>query len=369
MKISQLKNKPFIILGIILILIMLSTPLGVYAYNTHNYNKFTTLGDNSLASDEFDQAIDNYSSALKYNKKNESTINDKIELTKQLKESKQNYTEALALFDENKFLEAADSFKKIPEADSKYYNTAKDKIDECMNQYIKENFNKAKSDAAINKYDSAISLLENILKIEATNTEALSLKEIYTKEIQNTKQLKEGTVNSSSQLASNVSQNANKPSNVSNNKNSSPSTNNIKNNSSNINATATNNSPVPNVQSPSNNTSPSNTQKNTYPIIVKNPGPHPGTMYTGSKFPPDIDIPYKSLFHEDNLGYMTVTVGRYPTWSNEVFESWDLEIFLFDNQLFFKRKDHNMSPIYPSNYYVTVKNRETSEILFKYIPE
>lgn len=359
MKISQLKNKPFIILGIILILIMLSTPLGVYAYNTHNYNKFTTLGDNSLASDEFDQAIDNYSSALKYNKKNESTINDKIDLTKQLKESKQNYTEALALFDENKFLEAADSFKKIPEADSKYYNTAKGKIDECMSQYIKENFNIAKSNAAINKYDSAIDFLENILKIEATNTEALSLKETYTKEIQNTKQLKVGTVNSSSQLASNVS----------NDKNSSSNTNNIKNNSSNINATATNNSPVDNVQSPSNNTSPSNTQKNTYPIIVKNPGPHPGTMYTGSKFPPDIDIPYRSLFHEDNLGYMTVTVGRYATWSNEVFESWDLEIFLFDNQLFFKRKDHNMSPIYPSNYYVTVKNRETSEILFKYIPE
>ncbi|SHH69139.1 tetratricopeptide repeat protein [Clostridium intestinale] len=341
MKISQLKSKKLISISVFIILILVITPLSVYSYNSRNYNKFITLGNTLLDSDEFDQAIENYNTALKYRRRNEKIINDKINLSKQLKESYQNYTEALSLFNENRYLEASDIFKKIPELDLKYYNIAKNKIDECISLYITDNLNKAKSDAETNKYDSAMAFLDNILKIDNTNNEALSLKNTYEIEIQNR--------NNSLLLASN--------------------SNNTASNSSNINDVVVNNSQTQQVKSNSNNTPPANTQQNVYPIIVRNPGPHVDTLYTGNKLPPDIDIPYKSLFHENNLGYMTVTVGRYPTWINEVFESWDLEIFLFDGQLFFKRKDHNMSPIYPCTFYVTVKKRDTEEILFQYIPE
>jgi hypothetical protein len=106
------------------------------------------------------------------------------------------------------------------------------------------------------------------------------------------------------------------------------------------------------------------------PIIVTNTIPNPpAIIILPVEEPPNTSKPYSVLFREENIGYMTITLSRSSNWSEYSFESCDLEIFLIDNQiLYLKRHDSNMDPLYPCNYYVTVKSRETGQTLFKYIP-
>jgi transglutaminase/protease-like cytokinesis protein 3 len=113
------------------------------------------------------------------------------------------------------------------------------------------------------------------------------------------------------------------------------------------------------------NTVSSNTTKPKYPIVYKNPGPHSKDIFYGQfDLPPNTTTPYKVIFRENKMGYMTIVVDN-----GSRFESHDLIVYLIENQLYFKRNDHNSWPLHPSGYGFTITVRETGQLLFTYIPQ
>ncbi|MDP4179420.1 MAG: hypothetical protein Q8900_13955, partial [Bacillota bacterium] len=182
------KKKKIIVAAIILILlVVISIPISVHFYNLHNYNKYLELGQANLNKEKFDEAANDYKSALKYQSKNKEVINQKLSLVKLLKESKQKYDQAILLFNDKKYLDAINDFNDISKDDKNYYKKAQDKITECKTSYINDNISKAKTDADSKNYSEAITFLDTVLKFDSTCKEASSLKEQYNNEIQKIK--------------------------------------------------------------------------------------------------------------------------------------------------------------------------------------
>ncbi len=130
--------------------------------------------------ENYDKAIENYEKTLDY--KNNKDIVDKINLAKEIKESKANYEKAMELYNKKDYLGALESFKKVSKRDSKRFNLAQDKIKECINIYVNENLDKAKALAKDKKYKEAHAYLDKVLSIDKENVVAKNLKDQYIKE-------------------------------------------------------------------------------------------------------------------------------------------------------------------------------------------
>ena len=187
MKLDFLKRKPLILLLIGILIVAISIPTSVYAYNNYNYNKSYKLAKEALANEKFDDAVNHYKRSLKYNNKYNSEINSSIELVDILKKSKISYDEAVKLLNDTKYLESIEVFNKVSEKDNKYFEDSKLKANFSKNQYIKINLTNAKKEAENKNYDSALTFLDNILKIETLNQDAADLKVQYNEEIQKIK--------------------------------------------------------------------------------------------------------------------------------------------------------------------------------------
>lgn len=106
---------------------------------------------------------------------------EKLKLQKTIAASREAYNLGMSLFRDKKYLEAIEALKKVSEKDNENYKDALTKISECTSNYIITNIELAKAEAQIKKYDSAISYLNLVLAIAPSNTEAMNLRNEYTK--------------------------------------------------------------------------------------------------------------------------------------------------------------------------------------------
>ena len=179
---GKVRNKRLLLFAIIFV-ILIAVPTTVYGYNYKQYKNDFNKAIIHLNEEKYDDAISEFNNISKtyFGKKKIKEINNNIENAKEFKENKRVYDEALKLFNEKKYLEANEMFKKIPKQDIKRYDLAKKKMEECKNLYITLNIENAKNEGKANKYDSAINYLNLILSFDSANKDAIALKEEYTK--------------------------------------------------------------------------------------------------------------------------------------------------------------------------------------------
>ncbi|EJO5346564.1 tetratricopeptide repeat protein [Clostridium botulinum] len=175
------KSKKNIIVGAVIISLLIIVGLGSYKYT--KYREYKTLLNKAEAYMEienYDKAIENYEKTLDY--KNNNDLIDKINLAKELKESKVNYEKAMELYNKKDYVGALGFLKKVSKKDNKRFKIAEDKIKECLKTYVNENLAKAKDLAKDKKYKEADVYLDKILSIDKDNLVAKALKEQYIKE-------------------------------------------------------------------------------------------------------------------------------------------------------------------------------------------
>ena len=171
------------ILIYVFMVVLIALPAIVYGYNYYQYKDSYDKAVSQLKQEKYDDAVSKFNNISNsfFGKNNIKEINSNIENAKKLKESKKIYDDGIKLFNEKKYIEAIDSFKKIPKEDTKRSDLSKKKIEECKSLYISLNLESAKSEGKAGKYDSAINYVTLALNIDSANKDALALKEEYTK--------------------------------------------------------------------------------------------------------------------------------------------------------------------------------------------
>ena len=173
----------------LLIVFTVTVPASVYGYSYNSYKINLKHAETLLNEEQYDESISAYLSlkSSKFFSGDSGLIDSRVQLASELKQSKEDFNKAVKFFDEKKYVEAVDSFKKVKESDKERYANAQEKIKETSNLYITENIAKAKEEAVNNKYDNAVSFLDTVLKFDQNSEEATSLKDTYNKEIQRIK--------------------------------------------------------------------------------------------------------------------------------------------------------------------------------------
>lgn len=179
---KQIGTKHILVFGVVL-LVIIALPTGAYAYKYNEYKNNLHEAIYQLDSEKYDESINAFSniSTTYFGKKNFGEIEGYTEKAKNFKENKKLYDDALKLFEDKKYLEAADGFRKVSQDDEKRNDLAKKKIDECNSLYISLNIESAKNEAKANNYDSAVNYLTLVLNLDSANKDALTLKEEYLK--------------------------------------------------------------------------------------------------------------------------------------------------------------------------------------------
>lgn len=168
-----------------ILVILVGTCSYYYFAKLRPYNALLNSANQAVLSEDYDKAVTLYIKALNYKKSED--VSKKIELAKVLKKSKGSYDTAVKEMNDKKYLEAIDDFKKVDKQDSKRYETTQGKISECSKLCIADNLKNASDNLKNNKYDDANKCIDNILKLDANNTEAKKLKDDIAKAIQKQK--------------------------------------------------------------------------------------------------------------------------------------------------------------------------------------
>lgn len=178
---------------IIAIIILLALPVSAYGYSYNNYKTNLNKGISQFDQEDYDESISTFISLSNtyFGKKNDQELNKNIEKAKTLKQNQKTYDDSLELFNQKKFIEAIEGFKKIPSDDRIRYELAKKKIGESIASYVAININNAKVEASDGKFETAITYLELVLALVTDNKDAASLKDEYTKAILAEKEKKE----------------------------------------------------------------------------------------------------------------------------------------------------------------------------------
>lgn len=177
------RKKLFIVAFAIMVLIGIAVPTSIHAYNNSQYNKNFELGKKALDDREFDNAGKYFKACLKYNSRKESEINSELDLVNLIKQSDISYKQAMQLYNDKKYIDAIDAFKKVSDKDKKNYIDAQDKITLCRDTYINGNIESAKKEAENKNYEGAIKYLDIVLTFDTENKDASSLKNQYNDEI------------------------------------------------------------------------------------------------------------------------------------------------------------------------------------------
>ncbi|NFH67626.1 tetratricopeptide repeat protein [Clostridium botulinum] len=175
------KSKKNIIIGAVIIFLVTLGGFGGYRYTKYkDYKALLSKAEAYMEIENYDKAIENYEKTLDY--KNNKDVLDKINLAKEIKESKANYEKAMESYNKKDYVGALELFKKVSKKDSKRFNLAQDKIKECIKIYVNENLDKAKALAKDKKYKEAYTYLDKVLSIDKENVVAKNLKDQYIKE-------------------------------------------------------------------------------------------------------------------------------------------------------------------------------------------
>jgi tetratricopeptide (TPR) repeat protein len=170
------------VLTLILVAIVLfvGSIFGTYKYSQQkNFKNLVSLASRKLSEGDYDNAIKLYTQALNY--KDDKNIKAQISLAQLYKKNQYTYNEGLKLMDSKKYSEAIRKFSTIAQSAGQIYNNAQSKISECKKQFIAQNIQLANDSAKNNKYDDAIKYLDQILKLDADNSEAKNLKNAFQK--------------------------------------------------------------------------------------------------------------------------------------------------------------------------------------------
>lgn len=164
----------------LLIILFAGSVFGGYEYNQQkSFNNLVRLANQKLYAGDYDGAIKLYNEALSY--KNDNNIKNEILLAQGYKQYKSIYNDGLKLMSDKKYLEAIQKFSTINQNSGQIYNNAQNKISECKKQFIAQNIQLASDSAKNGKYDDAIKYLDEVLKLDANNSEAQNLKETFEK--------------------------------------------------------------------------------------------------------------------------------------------------------------------------------------------
>ncbi|MDP4088086.1 MAG: hypothetical protein Q8930_02295 [Bacillota bacterium] len=173
------QKRAVIILLVLIVLAGVSALVGFNLYNRYSFSKYYNLGLEAMDSEHFDEAEKYLDKSLEFDSSRQKDITSKVELSERLKKSKADYEQAEALFNGKNYLQAMDIYKQIPVIDERHYEEAQGKIVLCRNRYISENINMAESEADNGRYESAITYLDNVLKLDVVYEDALALKSQY----------------------------------------------------------------------------------------------------------------------------------------------------------------------------------------------
>lgn len=180
------KVKYKIIIIVTTALLVVAAGLGVKWYSdSKNYTRITGDADKAISEERYDDAVALYKEAFKY--KNNSSIDTKIRFVTVLKKSKEAYENAIKQMANKSYFEAIGNFKKVDKLDIKRYSNAQSKSGECTKLYIEDNLKNANSSLEASKFDDANKYIDNVLKLDANNTDAKKLKSDISIAIQNQK--------------------------------------------------------------------------------------------------------------------------------------------------------------------------------------
>lgn len=200
------KTKKVHVLIILTVFLIITIPTSVYGYNYKIYKNDYSKALAELKGEKYEESIKllNCISSTYFGKKNITEIKSNIKIAKKYSEDKRAYDDALKLFNDKKYLEANEIFKKISSDDNKRFNLAKKKIEEGKNLYIALNIENAKNEAKAGKYDSALNFLTLALNVDNANKDVITLKDEYTK-AKNDAELKAKQVADASKKAADAS--------------------------------------------------------------------------------------------------------------------------------------------------------------------
>ncbi|KGK91392.1 hypothetical protein DP73_03755 [Desulfosporosinus sp. HMP52] len=102
---------------------------------------------------------------------------------KALSESKANYDKGIQQMNNKQYLEAMHLFEKVIEVDKERFTDAQTKISECNKSYVDNGIQTATDLVRANKYEDAIKILNDVLKMDTNNQDVKKLIDQYTQEI------------------------------------------------------------------------------------------------------------------------------------------------------------------------------------------
>jgi tetratricopeptide (TPR) repeat protein len=184
MKVNAIINKKILAVALFIsLLIAVGVPSSTYAYNIYNYYKYIAEGRQMIDKDNLEAAKESFNRAAGYSSKNNSEIEKNIKEIEIIQKSKSDFEASVKLMNEKKYLEAIDSLKQVSKVDKLRYEDALNKINQCRDQYIGENIDKARIEAESKNYDAAIAILDTVIRFDSSIKEVPELKAQYENEL------------------------------------------------------------------------------------------------------------------------------------------------------------------------------------------
>lgn len=174
----KLLKTPIIIL-IIVIAVAIILPFSVKTKRQRNFNKYLSLAESSMQDERYNDAIVYYTYALKYNNESEEVKNRIIYAKKNL-DSKNAFDNGIKKSYNGEYMEAMEFFALVSTEDKERYEIAKKKMEQCKKSYIDRIIEEAKKEAQNSNYEVAIGKIDEVLRTDSLNQEALALKNEYT---------------------------------------------------------------------------------------------------------------------------------------------------------------------------------------------
>jgi tetratricopeptide (TPR) repeat protein len=162
-----------------MVTLTIGVPSSVYAYNSYNYNKYFSSAQELMNNESYEEAEASFNLALKYKKKQSQAVAEQIDLITKLKDYKKVYDSGLNELKNAKYLEAASIFEGIKEDAGEKYKQAQEKAAEAKRLFVSETLEKAGKLALDKNYLEGIKFLEEALKVDTNNAEALKAKADY----------------------------------------------------------------------------------------------------------------------------------------------------------------------------------------------
>lgn len=163
---------------IIILIITICIAIGLTFIGLNlNYSSKVRQADEDMNQKDYDKAVALYNEAL--NIFNKSDTQSKLSEAKDLQISKEAYDEGMRDYESKGYYSAFLELKNVIEKDTDDYENAIQKQEECKNLYTADKIAEAKKDALDNRYDVAITCLDNILRLDPQNSDVLDLRSQY----------------------------------------------------------------------------------------------------------------------------------------------------------------------------------------------